>query len=156
MSVTFNYILFKSSNVLLLIFMAFLWWNRYECTSHVQATTHVFWYRTMTAVFYYPIVLYCYVFGLSICLPYTDLFGLPCSSFYLDPLIQAFTVLNVLSHHDLGSHCTIWSDSSSSVQYNLLWVQLSLVDAYRPLHSFTYISIYDKEYINCTIRILRP
>ena len=43
-----------------------------------------------------------------------------------------------------------------SVRYNLLQVQLSLVDAYRPLLSFTHTSIYDKKYINCTLRTLRP
>ena len=42
------------------------------------------------------------------------------------------------------------------VRYNLLQVQLSLVDAHRPLLSSTYTSIYNEEYINCTIRTLRP
>ena len=41
-----------------------------------------------------------------------------------------------------------------SVQYNLLLVRLSSVDLHLPLLSFTYISSYDEEYLNCTSRTL--
>ena len=71
-------------------------------------------------------------------------------------LHKALTLTLVPLHHDLCYHCTIQSDSSLSVRYNLLQVQLSLGDAYRPLLSFTYTSIYVEEYINCTTRTLRP
>ena len=71
----------------------------------------------------------------------------------------------VLLHRDLLYHCTIRSDLSTpspctitlvSVRYNLLLVQLSLVDLHLPLLSFTYISSYDEGYLNCTSRTLGP
>ena len=78
---------------------------------------------------------------------------------------KALTAIIVLLHRDLLYHCTIRSDSSIpypctitslSVRYNLLLVQLSLVDLHLPLLSFTYISSYDEGYLNCTSRTLRP
>ena len=69
---------------------------------------------------------------------------------------EALTLIIVLLHRDPCYHCMIWSSSSSSVRYNLPQVQLSLVDAYQPLLSFTYFSIYNEKYINCTTRRLRP
>ena len=71
-------------------------------------------------------------------------------------LHKALTPILVPLHHNLCHHCTIWSDSSLSVQYNLLQVRLSLGDTYWPLLSFTYINIYVEKYINCTTRTLRP
>ena len=73
-------------------------------------------------------------------------------SFILIPS-PGISVISVPLHHDL---CTICSDLSLSVWYNLLQVRLSSVDVYRPLLSFTYNSIYDEKYINCTTRMLRP
>ena len=75
------------------------------------------------------------------------------------------TLILVLLHCDSLYHCTIRSYSnplcpctitSVFVRYNLLLVQLSLVDLHLPLLSFTYISSYDKGYLNCTSRTLGP
>ena len=96
--------------------------------------------------------VFCYVFGLLLHLPYAD-YHWDCLISLSWSLPKALTVIFVLLHCD---SCTIWSCSNISVWYDLLWVQLSLVDAHRPLLSFTYTSIYDEEYINCTIRTLGP
>ena len=98
---------------------------------------------------------HCYIFRLLWCQPYTD-YHWDCIISLSRSLHKALTLILVPIHRDLCYHCTIWSDLSLSVRYNLLQVQLSLVDAYRPLLSFTYTSIYNKEYINCTTRTLRP
>src|SRR6202012_5207787 len=75
------------------------------------------------------------------------------------------TVTIVLLHHNPLYHCMIRSDSSTpcpctitsvSARYNLLLVQLSLVDLHLPLLSFTYISSYNEGYLNCTSRTLGP
>ena len=71
-------------------------------------------------------------------------------------LHEALTLILVLLHHNLCYHCTIWSGSSLSVRYNLLRVQLSLVDAHLPSYSLAYLVRYDDEYLNCTIRTLGP
>ena len=42
------------------------------------------------------------------------------------------------------------------VRYNLLQVQLSLVDAHLPLHSLAYLVRYDNKYLRCTSRTLGP
>ena len=78
------------------------------------------------------------------------------SFLYLQSIHKVLTLIFVLLYRDSCYHCTIWSRLSTSVWYNLLWVQLSLLDAHWPLLSFTYTSIYDEKYINCTIRTLRP
>ena len=97
----------------------------------------------------------CYIFGLLLCLPYAD-YHWDCTFLLSWSLHKGLTLILVPLHRDLCYHCTIWSNSSLSVWYNLLQVQLSLVDAYRPLVSFTYNSLYVEEYINCTTRTLRP
>ena len=74
--------------------------------------------------------------------------------FYLNPFTKALTLINVPSHHDFLYHPYDLSAFDSPTRYNLLQVQLSLVDAYQPLLSFTYTSIYNEEYINCTTRTL--
>ena len=77
------------------------------------------------------------------------------SFLYLDPLTKAMSFTLYYHISDLPYHCTIWSLSCSCVRYNLLRVQLSLVDAYLPSHSPAYLVQYDEEYLNCTSRMLR-
>ena len=98
----------------------------------------------------------CYIFGLLFMPTICRLsLGLP-HSFYLDPFTKVLTLIIVLLYRDLLYLCVIQSDSSLFAWYHLLQVQLSLIDAHWPLLSFTYTSIYDEEYINCTTRTLGP
>ena len=97
----------------------------------------------------------CYAFGLSIRLPYTD-YHWDCSFLLSWSLHQALALILVLLHRNLCYHCTIWSDLSLLVRYNLLQVQLSLVDTHLPSHSLAYLVRYDDGYLNCTSRTLGP
>ena len=97
----------------------------------------------------------CYIFRLLLHLSCAD-YHWDCFILLSQSIHKVLTLIIVPLYRNLLYPCTIQSDSSLSVQYNLLQVQLSLVDAHRPLLSLTYTSIYDDRYINCTTRTLGP
>ena len=75
---------------------------------------------------------------------------------YLDPSIKALSLILYNYILDLFYHCMIQSPSDPLVQYDLLQVRLSLVDAHLPLHSPAYLIQYDDKYLNCTSKTLGP
>ena len=63
----------------------------------------------------------CYIFGLLLCLLYAG-YHWDCIISLSQSLHKVLTLILVPLYRDLCYHCMIWSDSSLSVQYNLLQV----------------------------------